>query len=140
MPHYTHITVRGFHLDVYRHVNNARYLEFLEEARWHYFDNHDLAQFFNNHRYGMAIVNINIHYRRAALLGDRLQIETAFQSIDHRRAVIRQTIRKSGNSRTLAEADIIFMLIDLASGKAIRFPDDLRQTIQSQLTTKGTAS
>ena len=26
----TKIKVRGFHLDVYQHVNNARYLEFLE--------------------------------------------------------------------------------------------------------------
>jgi acyl-CoA thioesterase FadM len=33
------LTVRGYHLDGYNHVNNARYLEFLEEARWQYFDN-----------------------------------------------------------------------------------------------------
>ena len=30
----TIIKVHGYHLDVYQHVNNARYLEFLEEARW----------------------------------------------------------------------------------------------------------
>lgn len=30
----TQIKVRGYHLDVYQHVNNARYPEFLEEARW----------------------------------------------------------------------------------------------------------
>ncbi len=29
----TQIKVRGYHLDVYQHVNNARYPEFLE-ARW----------------------------------------------------------------------------------------------------------
>lgn len=29
----THINARGYHLDVYRHDNNARYLEFLEEVR-----------------------------------------------------------------------------------------------------------
>ncbi len=29
---HTHIKVRGFHIDVFQHVNNARYLEFLEEA------------------------------------------------------------------------------------------------------------
>jgi len=69
MPHHTHLTVRGYHLDVYRHVNNARYLEFLEEARWDYFDHNGLAEFFRNSRYGMAIVHIDIHYRRAALLG-----------------------------------------------------------------------
>ena len=35
----TDIRVRGYHLDLYGHVNNARYLEFLEEARWDLFDN-----------------------------------------------------------------------------------------------------
>ena len=34
----TKIVIRGYHLDAYRHVNNARYLEFLEEARWQYLD------------------------------------------------------------------------------------------------------
>ena len=36
--HHTPIKVRGYHLDLYGHVNNARYLEFLEEARWAYFE------------------------------------------------------------------------------------------------------
>ena len=31
----TQIKVRGYHLDVYQHVNNARYLEFLEERGIH---------------------------------------------------------------------------------------------------------
>jgi len=30
----TQIKVRGYHEDRFGHVNNARYLEFLEEARW----------------------------------------------------------------------------------------------------------
>ena len=28
MSHTSEIKVRGFHLDIYQHVNNARYLEF----------------------------------------------------------------------------------------------------------------
>ena len=32
--------VRGYHLDGYGHVNNARYLEFMEEGRWAFFDEH----------------------------------------------------------------------------------------------------
>jgi len=28
------IKVRNYHLDRFGHVNNARYLEFLEEGRW----------------------------------------------------------------------------------------------------------
>ncbi|MEK9712132.1 MAG: thioesterase family protein, partial [Thalassolituus sp.] len=32
------IRVRGYHLDVYQHVNNGRYMEFIEEARWAFMD------------------------------------------------------------------------------------------------------
>ena len=32
------IKVRGFHIDIFSHVNNARYLEFMEEARWFIID------------------------------------------------------------------------------------------------------
>ena len=35
---HTEIMVRGYHLDMFGHVNNARYLEFLEEGRWTFFD------------------------------------------------------------------------------------------------------
>ena len=35
----TAIKVRGYHADLYGHVNNARYLELLEEARWNHFEN-----------------------------------------------------------------------------------------------------
>lgn len=34
----TRIKVRGYHLDLFQHVNNARYLEFMEEGRWAFFD------------------------------------------------------------------------------------------------------
>ena len=30
----TEIKIRGYHTDLYQHVNNARYLEFLEEGRY----------------------------------------------------------------------------------------------------------
>ena len=38
MVHRIEIKIRGYHLDLFGHVNNARYLEFLEEARWAMFD------------------------------------------------------------------------------------------------------
>lgn len=45
----TQIKVRGYHLDVYQHVNNARYLEFLEEARWHGLENSDSFHWMTAH-------------------------------------------------------------------------------------------
>ena len=38
------IYIHNFHLDGYGHVNNARYLEFLEQARWHYFQQLNMSE------------------------------------------------------------------------------------------------
>jgi len=65
----THIKVRGYHLDVYQHVNNARYLEFLEEARWDGLEQEEGFQWMTANRIAFVVVNININYRRPAVPG-----------------------------------------------------------------------
>jgi len=44
------IKVRNYHLDRFGHVNNARYLEFLEEGRWTYSEENNLVAMYENHR------------------------------------------------------------------------------------------
>ena len=64
---HSEIKVRGYHLDMFRHVNNARYLEFLEDGRWAFFDGN--PQFFHQLKGAtFFVVNININYRRPATL------------------------------------------------------------------------
>ena len=76
MKHYHEIKVRGFHTDMFGHVNNARYLEFFEEARWEF-----LEQFIDYKEWtklGLAFIvaNININYRQPSVLNDVLKIES----------------------------------------------------------------
>lgn len=52
----TQIKVRGYHLDVYQHVNNARYLEFLEEARWDGLENSDSFQWMTARNIAFVVV------------------------------------------------------------------------------------
>ncbi|WP_180342823.1 thioesterase family protein, partial [Aeromonas veronii] len=60
----TQIKVRGFHIDVYQHVNNARYLEFLEQARWEWLDGEEAFQWMSRNHIAFIVVNINISYRK----------------------------------------------------------------------------
>ncbi len=60
----TQIKVRGYHLDVYQHVNNARYLEFLEEARWDGLENSDSFQWMTAHNIAFVVVAY-FHERRS---------------------------------------------------------------------------
>ncbi|MEY3443375.1 MAG: hypothetical protein RLZZ519_1656, partial [Bacteroidota bacterium] len=75
----TEIKVRGYHADLYGHVNNARYLELLEEARWNHFENSVDSEEFKRNGWAFVLVNININYRKPALPGDVLYIHTSYK-------------------------------------------------------------
>lgn len=131
MTHTTHIKVRGYHLDLYSHVNNARYLEFLEEARWSFFeDRGDLPRFLTS---GLAliVVNINIDYRYPATMGDELGIESTVKSISNRSAVIHQRVMLAGTDKVVAEADVTFVAFDSKQNKAVQISGELRTLLET---------
>lgn len=124
------VRVRGFHLDGYAHVNNARYLEFLEEGRWAYFEQQfDLAALFNQ---GLAVVaiNLNINYRRAAVMHDELEVLTSLSGISHRNACMRQLINRVADGKRIADADFTFVLLDTRNGRTMCIEEELRNTLQ----------
>lgn len=126
----TTLRVRGYHLDGYGHVNNARYLEFLEEGRWAYFDERPrLAAFLGRGDLAFVAVNLNIDYRRAAVAGDDLAVVTRLAEIGSRRARIRQEIYRVADDKLVASADITFVLLEVASGRAVTIEGEVREAM-----------
>ena len=97
------ILVHNCHLDGYGHVNNARYLEFLEQARWTYF-------------------------RRAGVLDDELLIASRLLEVQSRRLLVSQTVTVAGSGKTAAEAAVT--LIPTRDARAFRLPDTLLVALQ----------
>lgn len=115
----TQIKVRGYHLDVYQHVNNARYLEFLEEARWDGLENSDSFQWMTAHNIAFVVVNININYRRPAVLSDLLTITSQLQQLNGKSGILSQVITLEPEGLVVADALITFVCIDLKTQKAL---------------------
>lgn len=133
MSHKSKIKVRGFHLDVYQHVNNARYLEFLEEARWAYLEESGDIEYFQSLGLAWVIVNININYRAAATMGQTLEIKTQLSRVGGKSAVFHQEIRVQDTEIVVADADITFVVMDQKTGKAIAIDGPLKERMQEHL-------
>ncbi len=122
------IKIRGYHTDLYRHVNNARYLEFLEEARWQLVEEHmDLNDFLNS---GLSffVVNINISYRSPAKVNDIIIVKSGRSKINNRSAVFKQEIINKTTGKLCIEADITFVIAD-NTGKAINLTGDILESL-----------
>lgn len=124
----TQIKVRGYHLDVYQHVNNARYLEFLEEARWHGLENSDSFHWMTAHNIAFVVVNININYRRPAVLSDLLTITSQLQQLNGKSGILSQVITLEPEGQVVADALITFVCIDLKTQKALALEGELRES------------
>lgn len=107
----TRIVIRGYHLDAYRHVNNARYLEFIEEARWQYLDKinpKELAKY----DFSFIVVNININYRKSVTVGDTINISTEIEKIGNTSMTFSQKITEEGTDDLVCDASVTFVILD----------------------------
>jgi YbgC/YbaW family acyl-CoA thioester hydrolase len=71
------LTVRGYELDSYGHVNNAVYMNYFEQARWEIFRHLDLMEHFRQHNLLLVVTEMQIRYSREAKLFDELLVRTA---------------------------------------------------------------
>ena len=116
------IRVRNYHLDGYGHVNNARYLEFLEEARWAFFEEHGLLSEIDG--FMLVVVRTDIRYRRAAVDGDILRFEGRLKELTSRHIILTQNIVLP-SGKNAVEAESTLMVVSAESGRSISIPEPL---------------
>ncbi len=130
MKDVTEIKVRGYHLDLYGHINNARYLEFLEEGRWSFIEEHIDIDEWRKRGWLFIAVNININYRKLAFLGEILEICTESPQLGKNSAIMHQKIVLKGTDKIIADADVTFVIIDPHTGKTLPLRGELREAFK----------
>ena len=113
-------------------VYNASYFRFMERARTDWLrargiDHREVGQ-----DYGLAFVLTAIEARFAApgRLGDMLAVSAELGKLKGARAVFAQQIRRGGESgELLAEGQAQVACVDVASGRARRWPRDILERL-----------
>ena len=117
--------VHGFHCDAYGHVNNARYLEFLEEARWEALSAFDLIKKFKQLHLQFFVVNINIDFKKPVMPGHEIEINTKLGVVKRKTMSFVQTISASGQLKT--QAEITFVLYNAKTQSASTLTEEMVQ-------------
>jgi thioesterase-3 len=122
----TQIRVRGYHEDRFGHVNNARYLEFLEEARWAHLEERGLdIPFFRAQGIFPVVVRLSISYRRPASAGDVLDVTAEVASASHRKITIAQRARFATSGEVCVEAELTVVFLDEKTGRPVRLNEEI---------------
>jgi thioesterase-3 len=117
------IKIRPYHCDGLGHVNNARYLEFLEEGRWAYWEARGGFEVFERRRWVFMVVKIDVNYREAVNPHDLVRVTTRVSGLGNRSASLRQEIHRLDDGALVTDADVVFVIVDGATGRALKMAD-----------------
>ena len=109
-------------IDELGHVNNARFLQYFERGRIHWYNSIGL---FNDsscgRRLGTAVVSMKINFRRECFRGDVLSVRTAPRSRGNRSFVLYQEIRNDAGEQ-VADAEVTSVVMNLDLRSSIDLP------------------
>jgi thioesterase III len=133
MAHLYALAVVASDLDELGHVNNARYLDYLERGRttWYAVDGliEACISDANPPALGTVVVNVNIDFRSECARGDNLTVSTAAERVGRKSFTVRQQIHKADGTLA-AEASVTSVVMDLNSRSAITLPPPARKKLQ----------
>ncbi len=113
----TTLRIRGYHCDAYGHVNNARYLELLEEARWEFLEPALQEKFFESRNLLFIVVNINISYKKSLVPNQDVLIKITNVVYNNKSMVVTQEIRDVVSDTLCSSAEVTFVLLNSTTGK-----------------------
>lgn len=102
--------VRGHELDSFGHVNNAVYLNYYEQARWHIMKKLGLIDFFQNNGGFLVVIKADLKFVRELKLLEQATVITTF-TIQGFFVHFKQEIRNVQNERVNV-ANIKCILVD----------------------------
>jgi YbgC/YbaW family acyl-CoA thioester hydrolase len=129
-PHAIDIVVRPTDIDVKGHVNNAKYVEYLQWSRWDWLDERGLT----NDRLieletTLVVANISIDYRSEARQGERLKVSVSVEKIGEKSFTVRQAVLKQGGD-IASEARVVMVAVNPETRKSRPLPDELRAILE----------
>jgi thioesterase-3 len=121
------IIVRSTEIDVNGHVNNAKYLEYLEWGREEWYETCELSyETFGALGIQTVTVNININYRKECKQGEHLTVSCRPEKIGNTSYVLHQEIRNE-QGQLCADALVTSVTMDSITRKSREAPAALRK-------------
>lgn len=123
-------TVVADDLDEFRHVNNVRYVQWIQDIakeHWEVRATEELKQ-----EFFWVVIRHEIDYKKQAFLGDKLLIETYVGDTTFVTSDRFVNIKNAESGQVLVAARSSWCLLDTQSKRPTKITDDLRKVFHKQ--------
>jgi len=122
------LTVRGYELDSYGHVNHAVYVNYLEQARWVLIKDAGLLEELQKADIKIVVVKLQVRYMREIGLLDEILVQTRIKK-EPPYLVFYHFIKEAHKNLLMARAVVKTILLG-EDKKPLDIPDDMIQKLE----------
>lgn len=128
MTHLTEIQPRFADFDMFGHVNNIAYMQYLDLAKAMFF-NDITGQPFDPEAVSSVIVNINVDYMAPTLPGEPLAVSTCCSHVGHRSYALRQQVLNTATGAVKCAATTTLAGFDVHTQQGADLPANLHAAL-----------
>ncbi len=129
--HFYHlIEVRYGDLDPQGHVNNAKFLTYMEQGRVFYLKQLKLWEGGSFHSLGIILADIQITFKKAIQFGDQLRVGVRIARLGNKSMTSEYCLEDARDASLFATGSSVLVAYDYDSNRSVPIPDEWRKTIQ----------
>ncbi len=120
------LEVRSYELDVYDHVNNAVYINWLEHGRSKLLQDKGFNYTNIASVWGVRFMTVRteIDYKQALKLGDRAEVTTQVEKVGNTSVTIAHSVKRLPQETIAAQAKVIIVYTDANTGRPVPVPQE----------------
>ncbi len=123
----TELRVRPDDIDMFNHVHNSRYFDYVLAARYDQMERcYGLGMDkFLDRGFGWLVRTVYMDYKRALKMSEYFVVKTGIETIDEKKCRVNFEITSRATNKTCCDGWFEFVMIDLKTGKGVMIPDDV---------------
>ena len=123
--HRTTISVRWGDMDSFKHVNNAQFLRYLEEARVQWLAS--IPGITLGDRISPVLASSNVNYRRPIEWPSNIAVELSIERIGNSSLTMGHRMLDAADASVLySDGSVVMVWIDTQTGKSVPLPEAVR--------------
>lgn len=121
------LNVRPDDIDMFNHVHNSKYLDYVLAARYEQMDKHYGMSwdYFTKLGFGWVVTKVTIQFKRPLVLGDVMLIRTGILTMAEKGCTVQFEINNKASGKTCADGVFEYAMIDLHTKKSCKVSEEM---------------
>lgn len=121
------LNVRPDDIDMFNHVHNSKYLDYVLAARYEQMDKFYGMSWedFAKQGYGWVVTKVSIAFKRPLIMGDMMLIRTGIVEMNEKGCTVQFEIVNKKTNKVASDGTFDYVMIDLSTQRSAKVSEEM---------------